>query len=49
MTILDGPEKPKENFLWQDPIPVSKTPIISAKQIESLKTKILKSGFKNES
>ena len=42
-----GPEKPKENFLWQDPIPVSKTPIISAKQIESLKTKILKSGLSN--
>jgi catalase-peroxidase len=42
-----GPEKPKENFLWQDPIPVSKTPIISAKQIESLKTKILNSGLSN--
>ncbi|MCF8430007.1 MAG: catalase/peroxidase HPI [Bacteroidia bacterium] len=42
-----GPEKPKENFIWQDPIPVAKTPIINAAEIISLKAKILNSGLTN--
>jgi len=42
-----GPEKPKENFLWQDPIPVAKTPIINAADIASLKAKILNAGLTN--
>ncbi len=42
-----GPEKPKENFLWQDPIPTVKTPIINAVDIASLKSKILNSGLTN--
>ena len=42
-----GPEKPKENFLWQDPIPTVKTRIINAVDIASLKSKILNSGLTN--
>ena len=42
-----GPEKPKENFLWQDPIPEAITPIINANEIASLKVKILNSGLTN--
>ena len=42
-----GPEKPKEKFLWQDPIPETNTPIITAKQIEGLKSKISNSGLTN--
>jgi catalase-peroxidase len=42
-----GPEVPKEVFLWQDPIPVSKEPVIDANDIENLKSMILKSGLSN--
>jgi catalase-peroxidase len=42
-----GPEKPKENFLWQDPIPEAKTPTINSAEITSLKTKILNAGLTN--
>ena len=42
-----GPEKPKENFLWQDPIPVAKNPVINATEIASLKAKILNAGLSN--
>lgn len=42
-----GPEVPKEIFLWQDPIPASKKPIIDGNDIESLKSTILKSGLSN--
>lgn len=42
-----GPEVPKEIFVWQDPIPVAKNPIIDANDIENLKSKILKSGLSN--
>lgn len=40
-----GPEVPKETFIWQDPIPVAKDPVIDANDIENLKSKILKSGL----
>jgi len=42
-----GPEKPKEKFLWQDPIPEAKTPTINSSEITSLKTKILNAGLTN--
>jgi catalase-peroxidase len=42
-----GPEKPKEKFLWQDPIPEAKTIVINATEIASLKTKILNAGLSN--
>jgi catalase-peroxidase len=42
-----GPEVPKETFVWQDPIPVAKNPVIDANEIENLKSKILKSGLSN--
>lgn len=40
-----GPEVPKENFIWQDPIPTSTGATINAADIESLKSKILNSGL----
>jgi catalase-peroxidase len=40
-----GPEVPKEEFLWQDPIPPVDHPLIDAQDIAALKTKILASGL----
>ncbi len=40
-----GPEVPKEELLWQDPIPVVNHPLIDDKDIVSLKSKILASGL----
>ncbi len=40
-----GPEVPKEQLLWQDPLPKAKSSPITAKDIEVLKKKILKSGL----
>ncbi|GAB6141939.1 catalase/peroxidase HPI [Methylosoma difficile] len=40
-----GSEAPKETFIWQDPIPAVNHKLIGAKDIESLKAKILKSGL----
>jgi catalase-peroxidase len=40
-----GPEVPKEELLWQDPIPAVNHPLIDAKDIASLKKKILASGL----
>src|SRR5205085_11889586 len=40
-----GPEVPKEELLWQDPIPVADHPLIDEKDIASLKAKILGSGL----
>lgn len=40
-----GPEVPKEELIWQDPIPKVKSPIIGEKEITSLKKLILKSGL----
>jgi catalase-peroxidase len=39
-----GPEVPKEELIWQDPLPKSKSKI-TASEINSLKTKIKKSGL----
>jgi catalase-peroxidase len=40
-----GPLVPKEILIWQDPIPAVNHPLVDAKDIESLKTKVLASGL----
>jgi catalase-peroxidase len=40
-----GTEVPKENFLWQDPIPTSTHDLISKTDIENLKKEILNAGI----
>jgi len=40
-----GPEVPKEELIWQDPIPVVNHKLIDAKDITALKNKILASGL----
>ncbi len=43
-----GPEFPKEDFIWQDPIPALNHVLIDAKDIAALKTIILSSGLTSE-
>jgi catalase-peroxidase len=40
-----GPEAPKEQFIWQDPVPAVNHKLISKKDILSLKNTILTSGL----
>ena len=40
-----GPEVPKEELLWQDPIPAVNHPLVDAQNIAALKSKILASGL----
>jgi catalase-peroxidase len=40
-----GPEIPKENLIWQDPIPALNHPIINNADIAILKTQLLSSGI----
>ncbi len=40
-----GPEVPAEELIWQDPVPAVNHQLIDAKDITSLKTKILASGL----
>jgi catalase-peroxidase len=40
-----GPEVPKEELLWQDPIPTVDHPLVDDKDVASLKEKILASGL----
>ncbi len=40
-----GPEVPKEDLIWQDPVPVANHKPIDAQDISSLKSKILASGL----
>jgi catalase-peroxidase len=40
-----GPEVPKEDLIWQDPVPAVDHKLIDAKDITALKAKILKSGL----
>lgn len=47
-TTYLGPEVPKEQFIWQDPIPVRNHDLIDAKDINDLKASILKSGLSIE-
>lgn len=40
-----GPEAPKEDLIWQDPIPVRNYNVVEEKDIKVLKTKIASSGL----
>jgi catalase-peroxidase len=40
-----GPEVPKEELIWQDPIPTVKHKLVDDKDIASLKSKVLASGL----
>lgn len=40
-----GPEVPKEDLLWQDPLPEQKEEIVSQEEIAKLKSDILQSGL----
>jgi catalase-peroxidase len=40
-----GPDVPKEELIWQDPIPAVNHPLIDAKDIAALKAKVLESGL----
>ena len=40
-----GPEVPKEELIWQDPVPTATYTLIDAADIAALKTKILESGL----
>lgn len=40
-----GPEVPKEELIWQDPIPAVTHPLIDADDVSILKAKILESGL----
>ena len=40
-----GPDVPKEELIWQDPIPVVDHPLIDAKDIAALKAAVLESGL----
>ncbi len=40
-----GPEVPKEDLIWQDPLPAAKHPLVNAKDVAALKAKILASGL----
>jgi catalase-peroxidase len=40
-----GAEVPKEDLIWQDPIPTVNHPLIDSKDIADLKTKVLNSGL----
>lgn len=40
-----GPEVPEEVFIWQDPLPERDYDLVNKKDIEDLKSKILKSGL----
>jgi len=40
-----GPEVPKEELIWQDPLPAVTNKVIDAKEVAALKSKILASGL----
>jgi catalase-peroxidase len=40
-----GPEIPREELIWQDPVPAVNHPLIDAQDINALKTRILASGL----
>lgn len=46
-SALIGPEVPKEQFIWQDPIPALDHEVVNASDIASLKKEILSSGLTN--
>lgn len=44
-TTYIGPEAPKEDFIWQDPIPTVNHQLVNNKDITDLKSSILNSGL----
>lgn len=44
-SLYYGPEVPKEQLLWQDPIPALDHPLVDAKDIAELKVSIMNSGL----
>jgi catalase-peroxidase len=44
-TTYLGPEIPKEDLIWQDPIPALNHPVVNAADIQQLKADILQSGL----
>lgn len=40
-----GPEVPKEELIWQDPVPAVSHPLIDEKDIAALKSKVISSGL----
>ena len=44
-TLYLGPEVPKEDFIWQDPIPKLNHALVNSADIKKLKTEILNSGI----
>jgi catalase (peroxidase I) len=42
-----GPEVPKEDLIWQDPIPEVNHKLVNKKDIANLKKKILETGLIN--
>ena len=40
-----GPEVPKEDLIWQDPVPVAKHPLIDGNDAAALKAQVLASGL----
>ena len=44
-TTYLGPEAPKEDLIWQDPIPALNHELVNQKDIKDLKARLLKSGL----
>jgi catalase-peroxidase len=44
-TTYLGPEAPKEDLIWQDPIPMVNHPLVNEKDIAVLRTQLLNSGL----
>lgn len=42
-----GPLVPKENMIWQDPVPAVDYTLVDAKDVDQLKNSIIKSGLSN--
>ena len=40
-----GPEVPKEDLIWQDPVPAVNHPLVDAKDVAALKAQILSAGI----
>lgn len=44
-TLYLGPEVPKEDFIWQDPLPKASYEMVNKSDVKTLKTEILASGL----